>query len=102
VPQYDIYLPLTYNDGTPIEPQKFGLTKDELIKKFGGFSALLASDRVEGWWQFGQRIIKDDIRIFRVVTDKDDKPFWKEYKERLKTRFVQEDIFIVKIPATKV
>ncbi|MDP3025846.1 MAG: hypothetical protein Q8O10_09995 [candidate division Zixibacteria bacterium] len=102
MPQYDIYLPLTYNDGTAIESHKFELTRKELLEKFGGFSVLRASDLVEGWWQFGERIIRDDIRIFRVVTDKDDEPFWKEYKERLKTRFVQKDILIVNILATKV
>ena len=34
--RYEILLPLNYNDGTPIEPEKFQETRRELVEQFGG------------------------------------------------------------------
>ena len=31
--RYEILLPLKYNDGTPIEPEKFQQTRKELVEK---------------------------------------------------------------------
>jgi len=33
--RYEILLPLKYNDGTPVEPEKFRQKKIELVEKFG-------------------------------------------------------------------
>jgi hypothetical protein len=33
--RYEILLPLNYNDGTPIEPEKFQETRRELVEQFG-------------------------------------------------------------------
>ena len=35
----DIYLPLDYNDGTPIEESKYVHLQDELLKRFGGVTS---------------------------------------------------------------
>jgi hypothetical protein len=34
--RYEILLPLTYNDGAEIEPEKFDQTAEELSDRFGG------------------------------------------------------------------
>jgi len=37
--RYEILLPLHYNDGTPVEYQKFRFTRHELVDRFGATSA---------------------------------------------------------------
>ena len=36
--RYEILLPLNYNDGTPIEPEKFQETRRELVEHFGALT----------------------------------------------------------------
>ncbi|HIC91286.1 MAG TPA: hypothetical protein EYP21_04340 [Syntrophaceae bacterium] len=98
MPQYDIYIPLKYNDGRNIEPHKFDLTRQELIKQFGGLTIIPAEGSIEGWWKFGDRIIRDEIKIYRVSATQHDAIFWQTYKETLRNRFEQEEIFISIIP----
>ena len=33
--RYEILLPLKYNDGTPVEPEKFQATRRKLVGQFG-------------------------------------------------------------------
>jgi hypothetical protein len=98
--QYDIYLPLRYNDGAPIEPDKYDETRQELIGRFGGLTVLPGSGSAEGWWLLGDKIYRDEIRIFRVLSAIHDQAFWAEYKERLRGRFRQEDILLVTAPVS--
>jgi hypothetical protein len=34
--RYEIYLPVHYNDGTPVEVEKFDRVERELVARFGG------------------------------------------------------------------
>ena len=34
--RYEVLLPIKYNDGTPVEPDKFTETRLELFDRFGG------------------------------------------------------------------
>lgn len=36
--RYEILLPLRYNDGTPVESEKFQQTKEELLERFQGLT----------------------------------------------------------------
>jgi len=36
--RYEILLPLKYNDGTPVEPEKFQQTRRELVERFGALT----------------------------------------------------------------
>ena len=36
--EYDVYIPLTYNDGTPVEAKKIAALKKRFCKRFGGLS----------------------------------------------------------------
>jgi hypothetical protein len=38
VKEYDIFIPLYYNDGSPIEPAKFRKLQSRLLEKFEGFT----------------------------------------------------------------
>jgi len=96
-PIYEIYLPLTYNDGKPIEKEKFGLTREELVDRFGGVTSTPPGFPLEGWWHSPHGVVRDDIMIWTVVTQIDDDLFFLKYKETLKQRFIQEDIQLMKI-----
>lgn len=36
--RYEILLPLKYNDGSSVEPEKFQQTRRELVQKFGALT----------------------------------------------------------------
>ena len=38
VKEYDIYIPLTYNDGSPVEGSKIERIGEMLLKQFGGIT----------------------------------------------------------------
>ena len=92
--RFEILLPLNYNDGSPIERVKFTLTNRELLERFGG----LTTDSVEisGTWKYGSAFLHD--RLVRLTIDSDNPDetvvFMREYKEVLKARFEQLDIWI--------
>jgi hypothetical protein len=92
--RFEILLPLFYNDGRPIEPEKIAATDDELIRCFSATS----SDTVvvRGRWLYQSTIYSD--KLIRVRVDVEDTPeMWQAMrlvKENLKARFEQIDIWI--------
>lgn len=98
-PQYQLYLPLKYNDGRPIEEEKFNLTREELVNWFEGLTTTPPGYPLQGYWRSTRGVVKDDIMIWTVQTKVDEDLFFDEYKEKLRQRFVQEVIYLVKIPA---
>jgi len=92
--RYEILLPLCYNDGRPIEPQKFRQTNLELLERFSATTLDLI--RALGSWKY-QGTVYEDL-LFRLIVDvpsalpADD--FFRNYKETLKARFEQIDIWI--------
>ena len=92
--RFEILLPLYYNNGNQIEQDKFLETNQELVTQFGATST--DSVIVSGKWMY-HGIIYDD-RLIRIHMDTDDSPahrnFLSKYKQILKERFQQEDIWI--------
>ena len=92
--RFEILLPLFYNDGRQVEPDKFLRTDDELVQKFGATSTDTVV--VRGRWLYQSTIYQD--RLLRVRLDVQDSPEnWqamREFKEILKARFEQLDIWI--------
>jgi hypothetical protein len=92
--RFEILLPLFYNDGRPVEPEKITATDDELIQCFSATS----SDTVvvRGRWLYQSTIYSD--KLIRVRVDVEDTPEnWQAMrlvKENLKARFEQIDIWI--------
>src|SRR5437868_1551679 len=92
--RFEILLPLFYNDGRPIESEKFLLTDDELVQFFGAIST--DSVVVRGQWLYASTKFHD--QLVRVRIDAEDVPeSWEEVrriKEKLKKRFEQLEIWI--------
>jgi hypothetical protein len=53
----DILLPLSYNDGKPVEKSKFACTERELAQRFGVTTLI----PVEGLW------IDDDLKEYPIL-----------------------------------
>jgi hypothetical protein len=62
--RYEILLPLEYNDGTPVEQEKFDDTRNELNNRFGGVT--LDSIRVSGYWLSNGRLYADKLMRLRI------------------------------------
>ena len=89
-----LLLPLYSNDGRIIEQEKFLHTDEELVAQCGATST--DSVVVSGRWMYQSTLYED--KLMRVRVDVEDLPayweFFRSYKEILKQRFAQEDIWI--------
>ena len=93
--EYDIFVPLRYNDGSPIEAHKFQQLQQDLLGKFGGLTYFPQAN--EGFWKLGDVTYRDEIVIYRVLgaNSRVARRFLLKLKERLKSEFAQEEILIV-------
>ncbi len=92
--RFEILLPLNYNDGKPIEDEKFRLTHRELVEKFR--ATTVDTTTAAGRWLYHGTLYQDlliRITIDSLEGDKDI-AFFRKYKEVLKVRFEQIDIWI--------
>lgn len=92
--RYEILLPLLYNDGQTIEKEKFLLTHEELVERFGATTT--DSTRIVGRWIYQNQLYED--KLIRIIVDvpesENSETFFRRYKEVLKERFKQIDIWI--------
>ena len=93
--RYEMLLPLVYNDGRPVEPEKHEKTREELIARFGAVSLLPATLR-GAWVHEGHRYEEDFIRLLVDVPDtRANRQFFLRLKATLLKRFEQLEIYIV-------
>ncbi len=92
--RFEILLPLNYNDGRLIEREKFLVTHRELVEKFR--ATTIDAIQASGSWVYGGTLYQD--LLIRVSIDCPDPAeaydFFRAYKEILKSRFEQVDIWI--------
>jgi hypothetical protein len=95
VKEYDLYIPLTYNDGTPIERIKLVRLRNRLLRQFGGLTFF--PQRNEGFWTVAGVTYQDAIVIYRVIAGdvRAARRFLRRLKEQLKGELDQEEILIV-------
>jgi spore coat polysaccharide biosynthesis protein SpsF (cytidylyltransferase family) len=93
--RYEILLPIRYNDGASVEPERFFQTQEELIAEFGALTS--SPELFRGVWiHEGQRFEDQSLRlVVDVEATPESRAFFREFKERLKDRFCQVDIWIV-------
>jgi hypothetical protein len=95
---YEILLPLTHNDGRPVNREMFLQVQDELTTRFGAVS--FAPQIVRGVWIHEGRRYEDES--FRFSSDVDDTPenraFFARYKLTLQERFEQIVIYVRSYP----
>lgn len=96
--RFEVLLPLRFKDGRPIPDELVGETLLELRRRFGAVSS--ESQAIRGLWQHEGQEYRDELT--RVFVDVPDTPeslqFFREFKERLKARFQQLEIWITSHP----
>jgi hypothetical protein len=99
VKEYEVYVPLRYNDGAPIERHKIDAIGQRLLEHFEGLTFF--PQKNHGFWKMGSVVFRDDIVIFRVPTDRvrAARTFLRALKVELRRDLRQEEILIVEKPA---
>ncbi len=93
--RYEVLLPVRSNDGARIPKALLAQTIHELEERFGAVSC--ETQVIHGRWRSGALTFRDDlIRVFvDVEQDAEVRKFFREFKERVKTRFQQEEIWLI-------
>ena len=93
--EYDIFIPLNYNDGSPIESKKLQWLHKILLDRFDGVTYFPQPN--EGYWTMAGVTYQDEIVIYRVFSTntRSARKFLKRLKEKLKDDLDQEEILIV-------
>ena len=96
--RYEFLLPQRFNDGRAVPDDLYAETILELREKFGAVSS--ESQTIYGVWEHGKHVYRDElIRVFVDVPDAlETEEFFREFKERLKARFEQIDIWMTAYP----
>jgi hypothetical protein len=92
--RYEILLPLRFNDGQSVPD---GLISDALVELENHFGAVAWETQViRGHWRHEEEVYSDDL--MRVIIDVEDlvehRRFFSDFKERLKIRFRQIEIYM--------
>jgi hypothetical protein len=92
--RYELLLPTRFNSGETIPPELFADTLLNLEEQFGAVSS--ETQRIEGRWRSQGEIYRDElVRVFCDVPDTpENRQFFVEFKETLKARFEQIDIWM--------
>jgi hypothetical protein len=95
VQECDLFVPLRYNDGTPVEPEKLARLRQPPVDQFGGLTDL--HQHHEGYWKIGGVTFRDEIVIYRALADDVGaaRRFFRQVKEELKADLRQQDVLIV-------
>ena len=92
--RYEILLPRRFNDGTAVPDELLADTATELREKFGAMS--WETQIIRGEWEHEGVVFRDEL--LRVVIDAprtaEAQRFFVEFKEKLKARFEQIEIWV--------
>lgn len=91
-----ILLPLYDNDGASLPQEEFLRVRDELTDRFGGLTTYVRSPAKGLWKETRTTTVHDDIVINEVMTERLDRLWWREYRERLTVRF-RQDFLVVRV-----
>jgi hypothetical protein len=92
--RYELLLPLRFNDGRAVPDESITETLLELEGRFGAVSC--ETQTIRGQWRHEGESYRDDLlRAFvDVADDPAHREFFLEFKERMKTRFEQIDLWM--------
>jgi hypothetical protein len=92
--RYEILLPSQFNDGRPVPQDLVADTLRELEQAFGAVSC--ETQTILGLWRREGELYRDSLaRVFMDAEDTaQNRQFFVQFKERLKDRFQQKDIWL--------
>jgi len=90
--RFGILLPLRFNDGQPVPDELVGETLLDLRQRFKAAETQV----IRGHWQHQGEVYRDDlVRVLIDVADTvENRDFLVAFKEQLKARFKQIDIWM--------
>src|ERR1043166_9840172 len=93
--EYELYVPLHYNDGRRIDPEKLKALKKRLVDQFGGLTHFRQEN--EGLWKIGDHTFRDRVEILRVLVSDAAaaRIYFTELKQDLTREWEQQDFLIV-------
>jgi hypothetical protein len=94
VRRFEVLLPMRFNDGTAVPDDAIA---DTLLELEQGFDAVSCETQtIRGQWRYEGQSYRDDlIRVFvDVPDDPESRQYFIDFKERLKARFQQIEIWI--------
>jgi hypothetical protein len=96
--RFEILLPRRFNDGQPVPDELIADTLLELEDRFGAVSS--ETQTIRGLWRHEEHLFRDElIRVFVDTADvPESRQFFLEFKERMKARFRQIDIWMTTYP----
>jgi hypothetical protein len=96
--RFEILLPLRFNDGQSVPDELVGQTLLELRTQFNAVSA--ETQVIRGHWEHHGEVFRDElVRIFVDVADtEENRAYFVNFKEQLKTLFQQLDIWMTTYP----
>src|SRR5437868_6129678 len=93
--EYELYVPLHYNDGRRIDPEKLRALKKRLVDEFGGLTHFQQEN--EGLWKIGDHTFRDRVEILRVLVNDEAaaRKYFTQLKADLTREWEQQDFLIV-------
>jgi hypothetical protein len=98
--RYDLYLPLTDNDGRAFADELFDAVERRLLARFGGLTAQQRDFPLRGIWQGESRLYLDQVIVMTVLDFRrqGSTQFIAHLKEALLTEFEQLELLIAEQP----
>ncbi len=93
-----LLLPLYDNEGRPFPEREFAEVRRKLTDRFGGVTAYHRSPAEGLWKDDAGPPARDQIVIYEVMTDRLDRAWWATFRERLRKRFMQEELVVRALP----
>jgi len=94
--RYEFLVPLHDNEGNPFDPAEIVQVRDEITEKFGSLH-FQPSAPYYGPWEHKGVVYEDKLLLFIVdgPPEETDVQWFQAYKEELKGRFRQLEIYLV-------
>jgi hypothetical protein len=91
--EFEVYLPMTTNQGAPVDATAIQRIKDTLMQAFGGYTHL--NQRFQGAWSMGGVTFREDVTILRVLDDGRASFDMRAFKVAMEATLKQEKVLIV-------
>ena len=95
-----LLLPLHDNNKQEFPTAYFLKVREDLTDRFGGVTAFVRSPAV-GLWKDVNKVSRDDMVMFEVMSNQLDKEWWSNYRIQLQKKFRQEELLIWASDVTK-
>jgi len=85
-----IFLPVTPSQGITHLHE----VRETLASRFGGVTAYAQSPAKGLWKDRSQRIVEDEVVVMEVMVEEIDRPWWKDYQQKLEALLGQDEILV--------